>query len=226
MYNIKMYMTGYLLQLSLLPFNLYILSNKVKEYVKDKREHRKSAVTRCWLSLKLKQPSFPYNDMLNRYVNLRDLLTSSKLPNPNPTPKRRRGSQPCGRLRCSVCQHVKTADSVTSHSTGRTVKIPFNSTCTSIDVVYMIKCCRCGIQYVGQTSNTIITRLRQHLRDIRLVNEYKTVSVHFNSAGHSLNDVIMCSLDTSSDLNARLRLEEASIHEMNTAQPQGLNQRF
>ena len=52
MYNIKIYMTGYLLQLSLLPFNVYILSNKIKDYIKDEREHRKSAATRCCLSLK------------------------------------------------------------------------------------------------------------------------------------------------------------------------------
>ena len=44
--------------------------------------------------------------------------------------------------------------------------------------------------------------------------------------GHSLNDVTILGLDTATDLNARLRLEEAWIHVMNTIQPRGLNQRF
>ena len=45
MYNINIYMTEYLFQLSILPYNVCILSKKVKHYVKDKREYPKLAAT-------------------------------------------------------------------------------------------------------------------------------------------------------------------------------------
>ena len=169
---------------------------------------------------------YKYIVTARRSRNFRDLLTSSTLSDRPTTTRTKRGSQPCGRPRCSICQHVKTTDSVTSHSTGKSVRLPANTNCTTIDAVYMIECRACGIQYVGQTSDSILTRLRQHLRDIRMNDEYKAVSVHFNSEGHSPNDVIILGLDTATDLNARLRLEEAWIHVMNTIQPRGLNQRF
>ena len=53
MYNIKIHIAGYLLQLSILSYNVYISFKKVKDYVKDKREYRKSVATRCCLSLML-----------------------------------------------------------------------------------------------------------------------------------------------------------------------------
>ena len=51
MYNIKSHIAGYLLQLSILPYNICISFKKVKDYIKDKREYRTSAATRCCLSL-------------------------------------------------------------------------------------------------------------------------------------------------------------------------------
>ena len=53
MYNIKIHIAGYLLQLSILSYNVYISFKKVKDYVKDKREYRKSVAMRCCLSLRV-----------------------------------------------------------------------------------------------------------------------------------------------------------------------------
>ena len=91
-----------------------------------------------------------------RCPNLRDLLTQSKLPSTTAIGPRSRGCKPCQRPRCTVCKHVKTTTSVKSHSTGRNVTIPATTTCTSVNIIYIIECRRCGIQYVGQTSNTLI----------------------------------------------------------------------
>ena len=161
-----------------------------------------------------------------RCPNLRDLLTKSKLPNEGVLRKSTRGSSKCDRPRCTVCKHVKTTTSVTSRTTKQTIHIPINSNCISSNLIYIIECSKCGIQYVGQTSNTLTTRLRQHLRDIRLNNEFKAVSNHFNSTNHNIDDVTIYGVDSAADLNARLRLEEAWIHVTKTVQPQGLNHRF
>ena len=39
MYNIKIHIAGYLIQLSILQYNVYISFKKVKDYVNDKREY-------------------------------------------------------------------------------------------------------------------------------------------------------------------------------------------
>ena len=161
-----------------------------------------------------------------RSPNIKDNLVSSRLSSQSPTtPKPPPGSRPCGFPRCSTCKHVKTCSNVISHSTGRNVKIPANTNCVSTDIVYIIECKKCHKQYVGQTSNTLTTRLRQHLRDIRLRHDYKSIGQHFNMGDHSIDDVTVFGVDRAANLNTRLRLEEAWIHVINSYQPAGLNRR-
>ena len=157
-----------------------------------------------------------------RNKNLKDILVHSSL-NPNKTPLH---CLPCRKPRCTTCPHIDTCRTVTSTSTNNTLRVATSSDCQSHDVVYLITCRRCQIQYVGQTSNSVHIRFQQHLRDIRQNNEYKAVSQHFNLPHHRLTDVRLTVVDRATALNTRLRLEEAWITNLSTHQPQGLNQRM
>ena len=161
-----------------------------------------------------------------RSPNLKDSLVKSRLSNQQTQAQSRPfGSNPCTLPRCSTCQHVRTCTAVKSQSNGRTVKIPTTTNCHSTDIIYIIECNKCHKQYVGQTSNTLTTRLRQHLRDIRLKHDYKSIAQHFNMVDHNIHDVIIFGVDHAANLNTRLRLEEAWIHVIGTYQPAGLNRR-
>ncbi len=76
-------------------------------------------------------------------------------------------------------------------------------TCTASNVVYCINCQCCGQQYIGETKCKIRIRAREHMADIRNINNKqpthatrgdkppirpKPVAVHCNSEGHCLKD--------------------------------------
>ena len=54
-----------------------------------------------------------------------------------------------------------------------------NINCQSSNIIYLITCTTCGIQYVGQTKNRLLTRFQGHHFDIKNQND-TTVSCYFN----------------------------------------------
>ncbi|XP_069110165.1 uncharacterized protein [Argopecten irradians] len=157
-----------------------------------------------------------------RTLNLKDILVHAKANNTNKT----LGSSPCNSP-CHTCPYMKTKRTITSHKTGAIFKIKSSITCTTPSVVYVIECRKCGIQYVGQTSNNIQERMRGHFYDIKNANEYKQVSRHFSTCNHHIDDVIIIGVATTvNNNNIRLRTEEAWITNLRTLQPDGLNIQF
>ena len=51
--------------------------------------------------------------------------------------------------------------------------------CQSSNLIYVITCSTCGIQYVGQTKNQILTRFQGHFNDITHDHD-TTVARHLN----------------------------------------------
>ncbi|PIK49128.1 hypothetical protein BSL78_13997 [Apostichopus japonicus] len=82
--------------------------------------------------------------------NLRDLLVRAAVPplTSNPTPIQH-GTFKCDRTsRCIVCSHhIVESNSITSHSMQLTHKTKGHITCTTTNVIYLISCRVCGIQY-------------------------------------------------------------------------------
>ena len=69
------------------------------------------------------------------------------------------GNIPCNNRRCKTCNILIQSDSFTSPCTGSTHKIRFEFKCTTRNLVYLIQCRRCGLQYVGETGNPLHTRM-------------------------------------------------------------------
>ncbi|XP_060073403.1 uncharacterized protein LOC132553191 [Ylistrum balloti] len=98
------------------------------------------------------------------------------------------GNKPCGK-NCRICVYMCNTEHVKSSSNNRSHKITKYIDCQSINAIYLITCKKCNIQYVGQTSNTINIRIRNHLYDIYRRDESKPVAAHFSSPGHNADDV-------------------------------------
>ena len=109
----------------------------------------------------------------------------------NPPP----GNTPCGRSRCKACSALMTTDTFTSHCTGKTYIPRTAATCKSRDVVYLIQCRRCGLQYVGETEQALNERLNSHGSDINRKSKDKPVAVHFNLPGHCTADLQVMVID-------------------------------
>ena len=134
---------------------------------------------------------------------------------------------PCGRSRCKICPALMTTDRFTSHCTGKTYTLRSSATCKSKDVVYLIQCKRCGLQYVGETEQALNERLNSHRSDIKRKNIDKPVAAHFNKPGHSSTDLAVMVIDQLWGNYSVLRKirEERWITILQTASPGGLNLR-
>ena len=74
---------------------------------------------------------------------------------------------PCKRKNCKFCSKIKQ-DSIVSSSTQNTHTCPvLEATCETHNLVYLLQCNQCGVQYVGQTSKTLAERVGRHFRDIK-----------------------------------------------------------
>ena len=151
--------------------------------------------------------------------NLKDILVHSDF---HKKPRRSPGMRTCPK-HCASCPRIKTCTEFSSTATGESFKIQGSHNCLSSHVVYLIECAKCKCQYVGQTSNTVHSRLTSHVSNIRR-RKYTSVATHFNSPGHNLNHLKLNVISTSyRDANSRMRHEEAWIRILKSWYPHGLN---
>ena len=114
---------------------------------------------------------------------------------------------PCGSARCKTCRHISQGNTFTSNVTRRSYEIMTSNlsmTCTSENVVYLIMCNKCGIQYMGETSQKLRNNHRSSLK--RLPNLH-----HFSSDGHTVGDISIMPIEeiehSDRAIAASLRLE-------------------
>ena len=136
----------------------------------------------------------------------------------------RKGAQGCGK-NCVICQRVYTETDLV-RGPGMTCTYDRTIGCKSSNVVYGIFCevCEC-VCYVGETGDTLYTRSANHLSTIRtkkLSGEFP-VAVHFNSDGHSIDDVKFVGLERvwCKDVVYRRLRERRWIDLLGTSQYQG-----
>ena len=134
-----------------------------------------------------------------------------------------KGSGPCGKP-CVTCPYMERTTTIFCSSSQETFPIHGRFNCKTKNVIYVITCTKCGLQYVGQSSNTFNERFRNHLSDIRQENADKPVSRHFSTNSHNVKDVsAIIVTSTNGNINVRLRTEEAWIARLQSRMPNGLN---
>ena len=159
-----------------------------------------------------------------RDSNLRDSQVRSTLHDITVVNDDRR-TFPCGRSRCNTCTH--TIVSAFVDSPGGRITISDKFTCTSNNVVYVIKCRGCNKLYIGETCRRLGDRFREHLRSTRTTNTNLPVARHFTSLSHSTEDMLVSATRSGfqSSLDRR-RFEAKLIFKHRTLHPFGLNTDF
>ena len=159
----------------------------------------------------------------SRPKNIKDIQTQSKF---SPHDSSILSSGKCSRRRCSHCCNIVTNSSFTSNITDDKFNIRCNTDCSSKNVIYIIKCKKCNIQYVGETKQNVSKRMNSHRFDIRNFSDptYSShVAAHFNSPSHSLDDFSFMPIDNVCNDFDRLCKETFWIHKLQTLYPFGLN---
>ncbi|XP_066302861.1 uncharacterized protein [Branchiostoma lanceolatum] len=168
-----------------------------------------------------------------RNKNIKDILVRAQVPKENKNFLEKfvpPGSFPCGKHRCFTCIYVKMAKNFQSHRTGKQYTIRAHINCQSKNIIYMIRCKKCGVQYVGETKQTLANRLNGHRSSIKTKKD-TPVSAHFNQPDHSMEDLEVLGIEKlrytgqeDSTRQHRLHRESYWIHQLRTLHPDGLNQ--
>ena len=72
----------------------------------------------------------------------------------------------CGSNRCQICTFLCVGRTFRSKTNGKEFRINYNLNCNSKNVVYLITCKVCGIQYVGSTTTTFRSRFKNRRKGI------------------------------------------------------------
>ena len=156
--------------------------------------------------------------------SMRSLLMPSALPQVGPTLEQT-GVVRCGDG-CVICrEHLVEGRFFSSSTTGERFTVRHSMNCRSSNIIYLLYCQHChGAQYVGETKNTLRTRFYLHRSHISK-NMGTHVTKHFNSQGHTLQDMKCMPIEQIlSDSHAhRHKREQFWICKLKTRHPQGLN---
>ena len=89
--------------------------------------------------------------------------------------------------------------------------------------MYCISCRRCNCLYIRETGRRLREHFSEHLRSIRNRSRGFPVAEHFNSASHSLDDIMVCGLKQCAGSNiSRKQHEMRLIFKLGTLRPNGL----
>ena len=116
-------------------------------------------------------------------------------------------------------------DKFNSSVTGKIYQVKATANCKTSNVVYLIECKKCRKQYVGETENALHVRMNGHRSDIKHRRLEKPVAKHFNSTGHSLEDLSIYVIEKihREEANFRKAKESHWIQTLRTLAPEGLN---
>lgn len=134
-------------------------------------------------------------------------------------------SNPCNKNNCLMCPYMVQTSTVTSTIFNKSFHIKQNLTCATTNLIYLITCKKCNIQYIGETKRTLRDRFNNHKSTI-IKNINTPVGLHFNSLGHSLRHLSITPLEGLINTDGYLRRSREAYWqlELGTLFPLGLNQ--
>ena len=145
--------------------------------------------------------------------SLGDYLVRAKVDNRGPR-NSVLGTVKCSSRRCEMCKYIDESSYFKSSHDDQRYSINYNLNCNSSNVVYLITCKKCSLQYVGSTITKFRFRFNNHKSRIRrhemLGRPEKEADDllyrHFCSEGHSgLSDIQLQLIDR---VNGEEQLQE------------------
>ena len=150
---------------------------------------------------------FPKNSIIPAYrrsKNLKEILAPSKYQTGNihTTNPLEVGCYKCDKSRCDLCKnYFVESRNFCSFRTGKSYIVRPSLTCSSKNVIYLVSCKRCQLQYIGSTTTEFKVRFRNHKSSMITNKKSCEVAVHFNSISHSLQDISFQCIDQINDTN-------------------------
>ncbi|XP_029114405.1 uncharacterized protein LOC114912309 [Scleropages formosus] len=143
-----------------------------------------------------------FSDSLNRYFTgfelqcnsekCKDILKGTNRADP--------GVYNCSSRRCDCCRYMKAnIKQFESTGTKKSYSIREVLSCDTKSVIYVIECQKCREKFVEKTVGPLKKRFST-VKNSVLKKQYRPVSRHFNSDGHSLDDLRIFPIEQVSDI--------------------------
>lgn len=156
----------------------------------------------------------------------------------NSTPNTDHKLNKCDKSSCITCRYTITDYSFDSTITNCKYFVSIKDTdfegpmnCKTNNVIYLLQCNICKLQYIGETTQKLKDRFLQHRRNVtKGVKGY--LYEHFRSNNHSIENMeilIIEKIALNEEQNVKhslLEIENFWIRELNTAYPFGFNDRI
>lgn len=148
--------------------------------------------------------------------NLKDMLVRSRLPT-----GRSSGKKPVPFREFGPRRWITNPQTKAIHSIQPALKWDISN------CVYLIYCTKCNIHYVGETRNTLSTRMTQHRYNIKHKKESHTLIVqHFIRHGAASLKVMGLQHNRLWSHSMRKKVERAWINKLGSMHPWGLNEQL
>ena len=112
----------------------------------------------------------------------------------------RKGGDPC-----RTCPDVKTTKVIKATVTVTTVELTRHHTCQDENLVYIVECSKCRLQYIGETKHTAEKRWAEHLGYVRNKRLDQATGAHFNLPGHNIHHMTFSVLEKITSNNPQYR---------------------
>ena len=162
----------------------------------------------------------------NRQVILWQLIRARVPPPTKTRPSRvKNGMFKCNKP-CSICPYIKSQKIVTSTSNSKKVDLHQHHTCDDNNIIYIMECLKCKLQYIGETEQTVRKRFLQHRGYVRRQETDKATGHHFSQPGHNMSDMSISVLERIRQSDPFYRKERESYYiEQFEAMRKGINRK-
>ena len=156
-------------------------------------------------------------------------LIRAKLPGPNTRVRRKLpGMHRClesGR-ECSICPWVTEGRIASAKDSHYRKEITSYLSSQSRNVIYLITCTKCNVQYISETDRSLKDRISEHKGYIRTKKLNQATGAHFNLPGHSVTDMSVMAIEQIFNRGTPFKkeMEKEYISNFNTFH-NGLNKR-
>ena len=159
-----------------------------------------------------------YEDKISEIDPSQEILENTN------TNEQRNNCSRCAKSNCMICPFIKSSSTFKSTVTGKVYDIYHKYNCLSYNVIYLVTCDTCDIQYVGHTTQKLSQRFRDYCyRDSDGIT--KTMDNHFNDYKCYRNDIRIQIIDhVGVGENNRLEPKEMLwATELQTFKPKGFD---
>ena len=91
--------------------------------------------------------------------------------------------QKCDSRRCITCKNIQCIHKFSSTHTGEEFIIYCNANCNTENIICLLECAICGLQYIGETKQQLSKRLNDHRSDTNCKPDL-SLCRHLRSTGH------------------------------------------